>query len=187
MPYYDEGTYRCKLGRQLLAENNHGNPEVQIPCWPLAKMEQDQTETPVNADRPRTVFLTITEGTIGDASRPGWVLLTLQFLGFNGTSFGQLDPGEPNSISFEDKEVLCSCTHNEYNGKTTEKWAIVRPGSQFQGKPAPKKAVRELDAKFSKLLKSHVPAAGTQLAPPSNGTVPPPAAPPPQINDDIPF
>ena len=59
MPYYEAGTYRCSIDGQMLVENKNGNLELQLSCWPKSKLEADGSETPVNADRPRTIFLTL--------------------------------------------------------------------------------------------------------------------------------
>lgn len=170
MPYYTAGKYTGRIVNQVLTENRAGNPELQLVFLPTASIDAHGQADSITTDFPRTIYLTLTERTIGTPEKPGWVLLTLQFLGFNGTSFSQLDPDSDNPCSFIGMEVELRCNIETYEGKDREKWSVIRPGAGTIAKPAAKKTIRALDAKFSKLLKARTAnppsqPATTQLAP----------------------
>lgn len=153
--YYDRGKYRVKVVDQKLGENSKGNPEIQLVVQPLGIYAADGQVSTMHFPYTRTIFLVLTEGTIGTADQPGWVLLTLQYMGFNGKSFGDLD----GSWKCVGNEYDAICAHEEYEGKEREKWSIHRPASAGQGvahKPLEKKGLRALDAKFGKVLKAVV-------------------------------
>lgn len=153
---YDEGRFRVRIVDQQFGENKKGNPELQLIAQPIGYYNQgDEEFTPAYFQWPRTIFLTLTEGTLGTPDNPGWVMQTLKFLGFSGTSFSALDPNADNAHKFAGLEVDALCKHDEYDGKTREKWSILKPGgSRPQIGKIEKKSVRQLDAKFGKVLKA---------------------------------
>lgn len=152
---YNEGRYRVKITGQALTENKKGNPEVQLTILPVGWYEpQSDKPEPYAFQFPRTIFLTLTDATIGDEKAPGWVLHTLHYLGFRGTSFAALDPNVDGAFVFVGMELDATCRHDTYEGKTREKWAILRSGEARATKAIEKKAIRQLDSRFSKVLKS---------------------------------
>ena len=171
--FYENGKYQALIVGQSLGENTMGNPEVQLRIKPIGIY--DRTGEVSNFDGPyeRTIYLVLTDATLGTPDKPGWVMQLLQFLGFNGTSFSQLDPAHPQAIDFTNKEVDAVCQVETYEGKDREKWNILRGGSNNSpAKPLPNKAIRGLDAKFGKLLKSFrgIPAPNSQANPTSTAT-----------------
>jgi hypothetical protein len=127
------------------------------------------------------------------------VLQTLRYLGWSGESFADfedLDAGH----SFVGLELDVRCDHDEYQGKTRERWNIERRGggdnSQAMGQKADRQLLRKLDAKFAKVLKAHkvgnaVPVTRQEQPTSSvNGQAARPSIPPPPktpIHDEIPF
>jgi hypothetical protein len=181
--HYDQGRYECRIVNQVLTENAKGNPELQLTVLPLRKFSGQEAED-LSDDYTRTIYLTMTDATMGTAQQPGWVYETLLFLGFNGGSFAQLDLDSDHAISFIDKLIQCTCQHDTYNGREREKWTIRRGDAATQAKPMAKKEIKSLDSRFKQLLKaaSQTPQpAATPAAAGSNGAAAPPSG------DDIPF
>lgn len=155
MVHYEEGNYKAEITGQALVSNKKGNPELQLVIAPTTFEAPNGEQEPVRKTYPRTIYLTMTDATLGTESNPGWVFQTLQHLGFNRPSFSALDPADDNHQSFVGQTIEVSCKHDEYNGQNREKWSIYRTGAtKTQGEPMEKKAIRQLDTKFSKLLKS---------------------------------
>jgi hypothetical protein len=159
--YFDEGKYRVRIENQAISEGKkredgtESNPSIELQIMPIGKYEQNELES-VYAQYGRTIFLPLSEGTIGTAENPGWVLLTLRYLGWKGESFAELDPSNSPCHSFVGVECDAICQHDEYQGKQKEKWSIFRPRQQGEGygKPIDKKGLKTLDAKFQKALRA---------------------------------
>lgn len=204
-PYYDPGRYWGKITRQALGQSSKGNPQLVITFLVLGRMNPEDPEgelLPCGQNYERSVYRTITDKTID------YVLEDLATLGFNGTSFGQLDPGVANHQSFIGQELALSCNHEPHyeTGQPREVWGIARDGSGPVIKPLEPQAVRKLDALFGKALKAHKPAAKPAVKPESKAeenlasqsdqkpTPPKPAFPDPNAQfseagaqEDIPF
>lgn len=150
--FYEANRYKVKITNQVLTENKKGNPELQLTVQPIAVYERGEFSE-FAGPYERTVYITLTDGTIGTPDSPGWALQLLEFLGFNGQSFAQLDPADDNAISFIDTVVDARCVIDTYNGVEREKWDIIRPG-RMTATTIDKKSIRALDAKFGKTLKS---------------------------------
>lgn len=176
--YHEEGKYRAKIVGQQLGENKHGNPELQLEIQLLAFYVQGEPQT-YHDDWTRTIFLPLTPGTLGTESKVGWVTETLHSLGFQGTSFSQLDPAQEDHHSFVELEIDALCRHSEFQGKRNEKWSVLRPGgNKLPVKALEKKGLRALDAKFGKVLKSLGDKPKPVAADGSNGQA---------ANSDVPF
>jgi hypothetical protein len=176
--FFDAGKYRILTTRQALVENKKGNPEFQLSFKPIEYHPTKGEPDEINVGYERTQFMTMTDATMGTPEKPGWVLQTLTALGFNGSSFGQLDPEHKNHISFVDRDDLFAiCTHEDYDGKTREKWNILRPngaeGGKPIGKPIEKKSVRTLDSKFKKVLSAFAKSQPSQAQEPAPDTTEP--------------
>jgi hypothetical protein len=182
--YFEQGKYKVRIEAQSLGENSKGNPELQLRLKILGYYEKNEF-CEIDAEYPRTVYLVLTDATIGTSDKPGWVLQVLRALNFNGTSFAQLDPEHKDAVSFVGLEVDARCDHETWQGKEREKWSILRDGggSTKARKPLEKKSLRALDAKFSKLLKATRPEPA--LAGVGAGDLDPP--PPGRSDEEIPF
>lgn len=193
--FYESGKYRVKIAKQAFGKNKKDNFELQLTIKPIGVYSKpnspDEQLSEFDAPYERTIFLTLTEGTLGTTEKPGWVMQNLTYLGFNGDSFAQLDPNDKDAISFVGLELDARCDHEDYEGKEREKWNIIRPGGGASGpttKPAEKKEVRALDSKFKSLLKAN--AKGRELATVGAGVVDPGDPPPPpagRSDEEIPF
>lgn len=187
--FYEQGKYKVEIVGQALTENARGNAEFQLQLKPLAYIDPKAGETELGFDYTRTQYMSLTPATVGTPEKPGWVIETLASLGFNGTSFGQLDAEHKDHISFVGMTLEAICAHEEYQGKTKEKWNILRPGGNTRDvKPIEKKNMRTLDNKFGKVLKAF---AGTTPPRPKKEVEPP--VPDDQVlvvaeqGEDIPF
>ena len=151
--------YFAKITSQALTRNKKGNPEVQLTVLPLGQYDMDGNYEPRSFQWERTVFLSLTDKTIGTAHEPGWVLETLRFLGFKGDSFSKLDPAVEGSHSFVDKEVDVLCKTTKWDRKTIEKWSFLRAGGKrTEAKPVAAKEVRALEP-VGQVLKATAKAA----------------------------
>lgn len=178
--FYTPGRYRVRIVGQTLAENKKGNPELQLKVQPIGYYEQNEYHEH-DFPYPRTVYLTLTEGTIGTADKPGWIMELLRFLGFDGSSFGQLDPEAKDAVSFIGQEQDAICAVGDYDGKEREKWSIYRGGSGGDAKPMEKKGIKALDSKFKALLKARDKKAKEPASAPEPAMAGAPAS------EDIPF
>ena len=178
-PLYDRGLYRVRIDNQQLGESQNGNPQIVLTFTPLGQYDMKDNSLFTCPSEARSAFMTITDNTID------FILETLRHLGFQGNSFAQLDPDTTGFHDFRGVECDAYCKHDEYEGKTKEKWNISRGKVTLNVKPLEKKDLRALDAKFGKKLKA-TPAAtnGPTKAPPARGQAPAPAAP---VPEDIPF
>jgi hypothetical protein len=166
--HYEEGRYRVRVAGQALdagGKPKEGGgataPSVLLIVRPVGFYDAEGDLISEDFQYDRTIYMQLTDSTIGTADKAGWVLQTLQYLGFDRDSFGALDPDVEGHFSFVGLECDAICKHDTYGGKTREKWSVHRPGNGGQG-PAvtrmEKKAVRALDAKFGKVLKAAVKA-----------------------------
>jgi hypothetical protein len=69
---------------------------------------------------PVSVYMPITANTIGR------VIDELKSIGFTSTSPMDLDPKSPTAHDFQGTGVKLSMEHDEYQGKTRERWRISR-------------------------------------------------------------
>ncbi|MBM4069183.1 MAG: hypothetical protein FJ271_09600 [Planctomycetes bacterium] len=65
--------------------------------------------------------------TIASEDNVAWLMSNVQSLGYDRDDLRGLDPDEPNAFNFEGKEFFASCKHDEYLGKTNEKWSLFKP------------------------------------------------------------
>jgi hypothetical protein len=182
--FYDQGNYAVRIVGQSLTENKKGNPELQLTIKIVGQYAADGELHPIDSEFNRTIFLTLTDGTIGTADRPGWVLEVLQYLGFTGASLAALDPDDKHHVSFVGRECNAYCKVETYEGKEREKWNISRPREAKPAAPIDKKKLRGLDARFGKTLKAFAGRAPATV-PPSEPPASPAAA--ATADDDIPF
>jgi hypothetical protein len=118
--FYDETAknekFKCRIVSAGLGKSLGGGDQIEIFIDVLG-LQRDNQYHPAEPHWPgRSVFLTLTEGTLGTASQPGWVALLLKWLGFVGPSFNDLAP-------LKDKEVYCTVKHDDFSGEPKEKWS----------------------------------------------------------------
>lgn len=164
-----EGKYRIRLKEHVMSESKNGNPQIAIQ-FDVIGVYGPNGEYSQHAPFERTMFLTITDKTVD------WIMETLRAIGFMGKSFTELDTQQPNHHSFAGVEVDAWCKHDEYDGKTREKWNISRGAGASLPKPSDRSSLRKLDALYGSYLQKPI-------------AVPPPPL-PTSIeleNDNVPF
>lgn len=142
---YPAGRYRLKTLGAALGESKSGNPQIEINVEILGYHDPEGGFRECSGDR--TVYLSLTDATLGTPSDPGWVYQTLLDLGWDGRSFVELD-----SLAGHVRDG--DCKHDEWDGKTVEKWGIYRRRIAQPQRPAQNQTVRQLNARFSGLLKA---------------------------------
>ena len=117
----------------------------------------------------------------------------LETLGFDGSSFAELDPASPKFWDFTQTTITAECRHEAYNGKQVERWQLPFSGVAREVAPLDPKGIRKLDALFGKKLSERFAGkrgAATRATPaPLPKTVEQELAenPPTEAESDIPF
>lgn len=146
---YAVGKYRARVTAQALAPSkSKQTPQFVLTFQPIGMYDPSKPDGELaHCDAyERSIFRAITKGTID------FVMEDLEALGFQGTSFSELDPNNGNHHSFVDQEIDVYCKHEEYQGKQQERWNISRGGG-LQLEPMAKKDLATLDSLFGKKLK----------------------------------
>jgi hypothetical protein len=150
--YHDKGAYRVKIVSAEMSEakNEKHTPQLELALDLIGIYGEDQQVYECKKGRyPPIVYLSITDATMGNEAKPGWVAETLAHVGFDGNfdEIGQL----------EGRECDAYCNYErDQKGQERERWSISRPSSGRQLRPPEKKVVRSLTAKFGKVMKKLV-------------------------------
>jgi hypothetical protein len=191
--------FKCKIANAGLGKSHGGGDQIEVFVDVLG-LQRGKDYFPAEPNWPgRSVYLSLTEGTLGTALQPGWVAQLLKWLGFVGPSFSDLDP-------LKGKEVYCTVKHDGFSGEPKEKWSILRPFERAPMNPVPPQAVQKIDTKYAALVRSYFKPGSSPASPQpprqptrtGNGTRPPAAPPrrteptepesePVPATDDIPF
>lgn len=154
-----EGNYQGWVESVATTTSGRGNPQLEIRFC-------------IDEGTRRTIFLSLT-----DAAREKFVDGVLEQIGFNG------DFANPTIAQefYDDYKLEVYCKHEEYDGKTRERWAIS--SGDFQNEAAGDDVIARLNASWRATHKPERPApAGKPSAPPAPKTppakTPPPKAPP---------
>lgn len=107
----DNEPYWCKLGQHRLAESSSEKPFIAIDFVVLDGAPDGKEST---------MSGTLVKYFTGDAMK--YTVQALRYLGFNGTSFLQLDPARAGGHSFRGKVVQLIAKHDEYKGDWRIKW-----------------------------------------------------------------
>ena len=137
MAYYEPGRYECIIRSQGFELSK----EKKTPCFWLSFM-------PITSEGDgaysRTVQLWLTDKTIDN------VVARLRTLGWEGTSFKDLEPG---GFTFIGKTVWLRCDHEQHDDRIYEKWEFPPPEGSGQQAENVDGVARKLDALFGKALK----------------------------------
>lgn len=127
----------------LTKSKNKGTEQFFVTFTVLAQIQDgDEADCPTS---DQTIYRPITDNTID------FIVEDLKHLGFTGTDFTMLEPESPNAHDFAGVEFLAKCSHEEYQGKTNERWSFAWGGGE-----APKleaSAVSKLNQRFGAKLK----------------------------------
>lgn len=152
--FYEPGRYRVKVVAASLGESQGGTPQVELGIQILGRYDMTDGRY-LPCDGPdQTVYLSMTENTMGTPANPGWVMQTLTDLGFKGNTFADLAPlvGQ-----VRDGEMKM----DEWEGRSFPKWSIYRARGSQPLRPLDRSKSRQLDTRFGNLLKAmrHEPKA----------------------------
>lgn len=148
--YYTPGRYVGKLTKQQLGVTKNNNPQIVLSFTIIGQVDLSDPDGDLITCQgyERSVFRVVTPKTID------WILDDLDALGFEGSSFAELEPGTPGFQDLTGKEVELSCDHETYEGTVREKWSIFSGEGSLNIKPLEARDVRKLDAMFGKALKA---------------------------------
>lgn len=136
-PYYEPGRYKCRISSQGFNEASTGTRQFWIKFRVLERVEpfDDSLE-----QHERTAYFAVTPKTAD------WVMDTLNLLGFQGSSFGGVDPRTKGFHNFIGDEVELSCSHeNDQTQNIREVWAV-----RSVGRPLSQDKVHDLDRFLTK-------------------------------------
>lgn len=165
--HYSEGRYIVEILSQALGKTSNGNAQIALKVLVISHEDGEPC-----TQYERTIYRVITEKTIP------YVVEDLRALGYSRDSFRFIDPNDPNHHSFAGQQITAFCSHQEYQGKTNERWSVYTGGGALDVKPLESSEARKLDALFGKALK---PLATSERKPP------PAAAATSIVDDDVPF
>lgn len=161
-PYYAVGRYACKVTAQALGETSTGNPQFVLRFQVLGLVDPADPGKYIAAGQQfeRTHYRAITEKTIK------YFLDDLKILGFDGSSFKDLDPATEGFHDFRGMDIDMWCAHeNGQDGGQREKWGVARQGGSLEVKPLEPKKLRDLDNLFGKQLKGLKPGPSARPVP----------------------
>jgi len=150
--FNEEGRYRARISAARIGKAKSGTDQVEFDLELLGIYEEAQGDSDDNLVEckrgrfPNTVWLSLTEATMGTASQPGWVAQTLQYLGFDG-NFDNVE----QLVGWEG-DFLCQY-EDSLKGGQRERWSVWRGGTRT-AKPVEQKTVRTLKTRFSNLFKT---------------------------------
>lgn len=188
-PQHDEGKYVVEIIDQGMGVTTNGNVQFVLKFKVLGKVDpanpNNYFKNEVQSER--AMYRVINENTIDFA------LDELRVLGFEGSSFSQLDPKDSKHVSFVGHQVDMQCQHKaDLNNQPKEEWSVFRGGGVLIRQEASPEQLRQLDYLFSKRLKELRPEkaapapAAKSTAAPARGARPMPVA-QGVTDDDVPF
>lgn len=137
---YRPGLYHCVTTSASLGVAKTGTPQVVVELRIYAMYQNGPGL--VDIDGPgATMYLPLTDKTLGTPSVPGWVYSALLMLGWSGESFTDLS-------SLVGREADFHCKHEEHEGKMSEKWSLSGP------RLAPPTVGDDLARRFGSLMQS---------------------------------
>lgn len=114
------GVYIGKIKNWYRGVSQNGSAYIEFVVFVTEREteegEREKLETPFSV--PVTRYMT-----------PGALPITaadLAYLGYTDGDPAKLDRDHPQAFNFRDKEVYVRCDHDEYQGKTREKWNLQR-------------------------------------------------------------
>lgn len=144
----EQGRYRAVICDHGLTQTSTGKDQVVI-TFSLCGMIDATTPGDLRPapDCNRSIFKVLTDKSIE------YVMQDLRSIGWEGTSFAELDHENSDVANLIGKEIDVLCTHEEYQGKTQERWSLAGRGAAAI-KAADSATIRRLDTLFAKHLKA---------------------------------
>ena len=184
-PSYAPGYYKVRITRWSLGKAGTGTPQFALSFNIIGMVNQEDPEGELVSvyHEERTIFRAITDKTVD------FVTEDLRHLGFEGTSFAQLDPtsSEAGATDFRGLEIMVRCDHETYQGQPKERWSFAWGGGKFQQKPLEKTELQKLDAMFGRKLKESAVMARDAKNASERAKVKAPPYTQPKSGEEIPF
>jgi hypothetical protein len=120
---YPEGVYKVRVTAWGWSETGSGNARFWMSFHVLGKADRDNLKADPTPCAPGTGSWSIT---LASEDNVAWLISNVQSLGYDGHDLRALDPDEPDAFNFEGKEFFASCKHDEYMGRTSEKWSLYK-------------------------------------------------------------
>lgn len=151
-----EGDYSAVIVKGITTKAQTGNPQMAV----LLHITHDASNgewRQLNEIIERNLYIALTDSAMPYAEQK------LKTLGFNG------DFGQPE---FAIKAVAVICTHDDYQGKTRERWDLREWGEKPDAERADDDVVRQLNAKWkarqANAQRNAPPAVDSAPSPPSS-------------------
>lgn len=152
--FYAEGVYASEVVSQQLSKTTKGNFQIVIQMKILGLVDNADPENyiPMAKQYVRTIYMVITENT------KDFIWPALEKMGYEGSTFGPLEPGHPQHHSFVGAQVDVYCQHrvSEKDSNTYENWGISRgdQGVLKEFTQLEPREMRQLDSLFGKANKT---------------------------------
>lgn len=129
---FQPGEYKCKVVGQGFKRSGTGNPMIVLTVVPKARVDMQGVEHTIHEPVEKVINMAITPGT------REFAMQRLRHAGFDGKSMAELQ--------LVGRYVDCFCTHEEYKGRTRDKWELSIPIEKPRDLDA--EAVSDLDSMF---------------------------------------
>lgn len=155
----EAGTYLGKLAKWGSAESKTGTPYVYLD-FTVGHRARDGQWAAMSKTETRTVYLYTS-----DAAYP-YSAEKLTALGFNGL----FNSGMDFSDAVKNDGVALECAHEEYDGKTREKWNLAYGGDGYEHTALDADRVRALNSRWK--AEHGTTPTGAPAAPPTGPDIP---------------
>lgn len=175
-PYYAEGIYSFRVKDQGFAETEKGTPYFFLRGEPAELIFSDGTE-PCEKRYEREIVMYLTDKAVE------YAVDKLRSLGWEGSSFTELDPTQAGGLTWIGQVIRAECKHRpglKDPTKIYENWDL--PFVEGDRPPKPKSDIKiaaKLDAMFSKIARSSAKAEAPKPSKPKREPI--------TSGDDIPF
>ena len=146
--HYDQGDYDVKFSSQQFGQTEGSEPKpfFALTFQPMARIDIETGDRNDVNGPVRTMRLFLSQKAAPHTIRK------LRELGWEGSSFNDLNPNNNEHHSFVGQIAIVRCQHEEYKGEPQEKWDFPHEGG-LNIKAIDDKGMRQLDALLGKQLK----------------------------------
>ena len=138
-----EGNYFCHVTNQAIKKTSTGKQFVVFSFEVVAQVTAEggrRERSPGAPVRTGELIFWLTDKAFDNALRD-----IQKILGGEISSFSQIDPRHPNTLSVIGKELELSCRQEEYKGQMQTKWSLPRD----MGKPLTNGEMESLDERLA--------------------------------------
>jgi hypothetical protein len=155
MPHYDVGQYRAKIiDLATGVSKNKNTPYIQIVIEPAVYLDvANNEELILDVVYERDIKLWLTENT------KERVCEDLRRIGYVRDDFNEIDEG-PAHDAVVGTEIQVRCEHEEYEGKTWDRFYLSGGGGNVERARLTPDKVKKLNALFGKTLKATAKPSG---------------------------